>query len=65
MPTGKEPFHVWAFPDGTVWTNFYRNGDDYLLRFPDLADFEVSADGHTVRCRPVHGISNIPLTIST
>ena len=44
MPTGKEPFHVWSFPDGTVWTYFYRNGSDYLLRFPELADFEVSAD---------------------
>ena len=57
MPTGKEPFHVWSFPDGTVWTYFYRNGSDYLLRFPDLADFEVSADGHSVRCWPVPGIS--------
>jgi len=56
-PTGKEPFHEWTFPDGTVWTCFYRNGSDYLLRFPDLADFEVSANGHTVRCWPVPGIS--------
>lgn len=57
MPTGKEPFHEWTFPDGTVWTCFYRNGSDYLLRFPDLADFEVSSNGHTVRCWPVPGIS--------
>ena len=35
-PTGKEPFHEWTFPDGTVWTCFYRNGRDYLLRFPGL-----------------------------
>jgi hypothetical protein len=56
-PTGKDPFHVWTFPDGTVWTCFYRNGRDYLLRFPDLADFEVSANGHAVRCWPVPGIS--------
>jgi hypothetical protein len=56
-PTGKDPFHVWTFPDGTVWTYFYRNGRDYLLRFPDLADFEVSANGHAVHCWPVPGIS--------
>ena len=57
MPTDTEPFHVWSFPDGSVWTYFYRNGSDYLLRFPDLADFVVSADGHSVRCWPVPGIS--------
>jgi hypothetical protein len=58
VPTGKEPFHVWSFPDDTVWTYFYRSGSTYLLRFPDLADFEVSATGHTVRCWPVPGISD-------
>jgi len=56
-PTGKEPFHVWTFPDGTVWTCFYRNGSDYLLRFPELADFEIASNGNTVRCWPVPGIS--------
>jgi hypothetical protein len=57
LPTGRESFHVWSFPDGTVWMYFYRSGENYLLRFPELADFEVSADGHSVRCRPVIGIS--------
>ena len=56
-PIGKAPFHAWVFPDGTVWTYFYRSGSDYLLRFPELADFEVSANGHAVRCWPVPGIS--------
>ena len=56
-PIGKAPFHVWTFPDGTVWTCFYRNDGDYRLRFPDLADFEVSGNGDTVRCWPVPGIS--------
>lgn len=54
---GQEPFHEWIFPDGTPWTRFHRTGSNYLLRFPDLADFEVSADGLTVRSRPVPGIS--------
>ena len=35
-PTGKELFHERTFPDGTVWTYFYRSGSDYLLRFPGL-----------------------------
>ena len=35
-PTEKVPFHEWTFPDGTVWTYFYRSGSDYLLRFPGL-----------------------------
>ena len=47
------PFHCYEFDDGTVWTEFYRSGKDYLLRFPELADFEVSADGTVVSSYPV------------
>jgi hypothetical protein len=54
-PAGQAPFHEWAFPDGTVWTQFYRTAGGYLLRFPDLADFEVSTDGKLVTCRPAPG----------
>jgi len=46
------PFHRYTFEDGTVWTEFYRSGEDYLLRFPELADFEVSADGTEVIAYP-------------
>ena len=46
-PLHQEPFHQWTFPDGTKWTHFYRLESGYLLRFPDLADFEVSRDGRT------------------
>lgn len=42
------PFHRWTMPDGSCWTEFYRVADAYLLRFPGLADFEVSADGGAV-----------------
>jgi hypothetical protein len=48
-----EPFHRFEFPDGTVWTQLYRSGPDYLLRFPGLADFEVAGDGATVTAYPV------------
>ena len=51
-------FHQWAFPDGTLWTQFFRQGAGYLLRFPDLADFEVSADGTRVQGYPAPGVSS-------
>jgi energy-coupling factor transporter ATP-binding protein EcfA2 len=46
----EAPFHVSRARDGCVWTEFYRLGRDYLLRFPDLADFIVSADGREASC---------------
>ncbi len=56
-PVGRPPSHTWAFPDGTLWTEFFRSGEGYLLRFPDLADFEISADGLGVTGFPVPGVS--------
>ncbi|MBZ0309396.1 MAG: hypothetical protein K8I82_25250 [Anaerolineae bacterium] len=52
------PFHEWIFPDGTLWTQFYRTDMGYLLRFPDLADFQVSADGLTVTCYPAPDVTD-------
>lgn len=52
-----EPFHTWAFPDGTPWTEFHRLNGGYLLRFPDLADFQVSADPLMVTGTPVPGVA--------
>jgi hypothetical protein len=49
------PFHRYDFPDGTIWTEFYRLGLDYLVRFQGLADFEVSADGTRVTAYPAEG----------
>ena len=57
-PVPAAPFHQWAFPDGTLWTQFFRQGTDYLLRFPDLADFEVSADGASVQGFPAPGVTS-------
>jgi hypothetical protein len=56
-PLAGAPFHTWAFPDGTCWTEFHRRGRDYLLRFPGLADFEVSRDGRSVRGWPAPGVT--------
>ena len=55
------PFHEFRFDDGTVWTEFYRLNDGYLLRFPDLADFEVSQDGNRVRSSPAPDIDDVTL----
>jgi len=57
VPLSISPFHTWAFPDGALWTEFYRTDSGYLLRFPDLADFEVSADGLGVTCFPAPEVS--------
>ena len=54
----KVPFHTWTFPDGTLWTAFYRANDGYLLRFPDLADFQVSADALHVTGFPAPEVSD-------
>ena len=48
-------FHQYTLDDGTVWTEFHRVEDGYLLRFPDLADFEVSASGEDVVAYPATG----------
>jgi hypothetical protein len=50
------PFLVWNLGD-VPWAFFYRHGDDYLVRFPDLADFLISSDGLAVEAAPVPGIS--------
>jgi hypothetical protein len=51
------PFHEWVFSNGTVWTQFHRAVDSYLLRFPGLADFTVSAGGTDVAAYPVPDVS--------
>ena len=48
----NSPFHQWIFPTGQIWASFYRSEHGYLLRFPELADFEISADGDKVFCHP-------------
>lgn len=56
-----ELFHHFVFPDGTVWTEFYRDGLDYLLRFPGLADFAVSSDGTEVTAYPAEDTDDATL----
>ena len=57
IPIDWPAFHAWQSPDGEPWLSFYRKGADYLLRFPGLADFDVTADGREVHCRPAPGVT--------
>lgn len=57
LATGSAPFHVWSDPGGGDWLQFYRIARGFLLRFPDLADFSLSADGNKVVCVPVPEVS--------
>jgi hypothetical protein len=49
---GSRAFHEWVLRDGTIWCAFHHGSDGYVLRFPDIADFDVSPDGRNVRCHP-------------
>jgi hypothetical protein len=55
------PFQQKTLPDGTPWILLYRQGNDYLLRFPELADFEIAHSGREARCWPVPGVQ--PATV--
>ena len=50
-----EAFHHWRLKGtrGRPWLSIGRRQGQYILRFPDLADFDVSADGDRIVCRPV------------
>ena len=56
-PQDRRPFNVSFFPDGTPATEFYRTDTGYMLRFPGLADFKVSADLRDVTCAPAPNVS--------
>lgn len=57
-PVNQAAFHQWNVADGAVWTFFYRQQAGYLLRFPEMADFEISADGCYVQGWPALGVSS-------
>ncbi len=57
VPPAVEAFYDWVLPDGRHWAKFYRHRSGFLLRFPALADFEITADGQHVTSAPVPGVS--------
>ncbi len=46
------PYQEWVLPGGERWLRFFRTETGYLLRFPDLADFELSGAAPAITCRP-------------
>lgn len=53
----SSPFHQWILPDGALWAAFYRTDSGYLIRFPELADYEISENAYSVNCYPVSGVT--------
>lgn len=46
-------FHHWGPSEEEAWLCFGKQEDGYLLRFPDLADFQVSDNGEKIHCKPI------------
>jgi hypothetical protein len=40
--------HHWTLPNGDLWMSMGRLETDYVFRFPEYADFAMSADGRSV-----------------
>ncbi len=43
-----EQFHEWKDTDGEIRMLFAKIEDNYLLRFPELVDFQISSSGESV-----------------
>ncbi len=48
FPDFSDWFHRWVMPDGSTWLQIGRQHRDYLLRFPDMADFLVETESATI-----------------
>ena len=48
--------------NGGVWLAFARQGNGFILRFPGMADFSVSADGREIGCYPQSATGQETLT---
>ena len=51
-------YHHWHLPNGEIATSCARVGEDYFLRFPELADFLISKKGHQIKCFSLTGVSD-------
>lgn len=43
---------LWNQDSGDIWLRYATSGSDYLLRFPELADFRLSLSGKQIACYP-------------
>ena len=51
-----EWFHHWCGTGGEMWLCLGRKGSDYLLRFVDLADFQVCLENRRIQCSPSQAV---------
>lgn len=58
FPTVDHWLNHWELPDGEIWLSFAKLENDYLLQFPQYANFLVALDGRSVGCYPK---SNVPV----
>jgi hypothetical protein len=58
-----DAFHHWRLKGtrGHPWLSIGRRQGDYVLRFPGLADFDVSAAGDRIVCRPAARLDDVTL----
>jgi len=49
-------FMNWTLPGGEPWLSCAKTNTGYLLRFNQLADFEIDKTGGEIICRPRPGI---------
>lgn len=62
LPAIRPPaYHRWQLASGEDWITFHRDGDAYVLRFPRLADFRISAHGRRVHCDAARGVPQATL----
>jgi len=45
-------FQTWQLPDGELWAEFFREKSNYIIRFPNYADFRISCSGLIVDAWP-------------
>lgn len=56
IPMAALPFHRWGITEDPAWCEFRRTPQGIHVRFPELADFQVAADGKKVHAIPVPGL---------
>lgn len=55
-------YHQWRFADGELWAEFFCGRDGaVIVRFPRLAEFEISADGRCVEKMAADGVDGVTL----
>jgi hypothetical protein len=55
---GRDWLHHWRYADGNTFLSVAREGDSFVLRFPETADFRVVPDTGEIICCPVPGITD-------